>query len=337
VDTPPPATLDERDIAAALAANWEFAADDVRYLPKGLGSYHWEARTQRGSACFVTVDDLATKPWIAPGHDDTFDGLTAAYRTASILHHQAGLHLVVAPYPCLDGRLTLRLSPQFSMAVFPFVDGRAGDWGEPITPAARARLLGELAMLHLATPEAGSHLTTRPFELPGRPGLTAALGAVDQPWTGGPLSESARRALAEHAGRVHGQLSAFDDLARQVEESRETLVITHGEPHPGNLMHTEHGLRLIDWDTVALARPERDLWMLDDGSSDGFAPYSQLTGQIVNRAAIEFYRLEWTLSDIASFIAMFRSEHRRTVWIEQKWRGFGQLLAGAPSSPYAAG
>jgi hypothetical protein len=77
--------------------------------------------------------------------------------------------------------------------------------------------------------------------------------------------------------------------------------------------------------------------MLDDGSWDGFDLYSQLTGRAVNRTAISFYRLAWTLSDIASFAGLFRSDHSGTDWVEQKWRGFLQLLAGAPSAPYSAG
>jgi spectinomycin phosphotransferase len=32
------------------------------------------------------------------------------------------------------------------------------------------------------------------------------------------------------------------------------MVVTHGEPHPGNLIQTSAGLVLIDWDTVAVAR-----------------------------------------------------------------------------------
>ena len=38
--------------------------------------------------------------------------------------------------------------------------------------------------------------------------------------------------------------------------------MTHGEPHAGNVMRTDEGRLLVDWDTVALAPPERDLWML---------------------------------------------------------------------------
>jgi spectinomycin phosphotransferase len=336
VETPPPDAVAEPDLTAALLAGWAIAADSVRYVPKGFGSYHWIAERRGRPRYFITVDDLETKPWIASEHDATFAGLTAAYRTASVLHDQAGLHLVVAPLPSRDGRVTLRLSPQFSMAVFPFVVGQAGTWGDPLTPEARSRLMRDLAILHLATPQAGSRIPPRSLALPERPGLTEALGGLGRPWTEGPLAEPARRALADHAGRVESRLSAFDDLAGIMEESAEDPVVTHGEPHPGNLIHTAQGLRLIDWDTVALAAPERDLWMLDDRSPDCFALYSQLTGRNVNRAAISFYRLTWTLSDIASYVELCRSARSPTEWLEQKWSSFLSLLAGAASSPYAA-
>ena len=31
------------------------------------------------------------------------------------------------------------------------------------------------------------------------------------------------------------------------------MVLTHGEPHPGNTMRTVDGWRLIDWDTALVA------------------------------------------------------------------------------------
>jgi thiamine kinase-like enzyme len=55
-------------------------------------------------------------------------------------------------------------------------------------------------------------------------------------------------------------MARFDDLLDRVREVGGPYVITHGEPHPGNLLRTRAGLRLIDWDMTALARPERDLW-----------------------------------------------------------------------------
>jgi spectinomycin phosphotransferase len=112
-------------------------------------------------------------------------------------------------------------------------------------------------------------------------------------------------------------------------------VVTHGERHPGNLIHVQNGLRLIDWDTVALAEPGRDLWMFDTGDDDALHAYTELTGKPINRAAIEFHRLAWTLSDISWFADMFRAEHTHTRWTEHKWQGFVKLLEGASSAPYA--
>ncbi len=69
----------------------------------------------------------------------------------------------------------------------------------------------------------------------------------------------------------------------------------------------------------------------DDGALDY---YTELTGRAFDRAAIEFYGLAWTLSDVASFTALFRAEHVRTGWTELKWNGFVHLLQGGASAPY---
>ena len=160
----------------------------------------------------------------------------------------------------------------------------------------------------------------------------AALESIRAPWTGGAYSERARHALHDNAASVLDRLSQFDELAAQLDRAHAAPVVTHGEPHPGNLIRTSTGLRLIDWDTVALAEPERDLWMLDDAQES----YTEATGHPVDAAAMEFYALAWTLFDIASFADMFRREHERTRWAEQKWTGFLALLEGGRSRPYGS-
>ena len=336
METPPPTTVDQRDLRRHLVSAWGLAADGhLRYVPKGAGSYHWIAAALGRPAYFITVDDLDTKPWIGRERDETFEGLSSAYQTASVLHDEAGLDVVVPALRCPDGSLTLRLSRQYSSAVFPFVEGDAGTWGDSLTESERNLVLQEVASLHQATARVRVPIAPRPLDLPERPLLSGALAALDRPWEGGPFSEAARRALAGHVVDVTRWLEALDLLARRLEETGTDLVITHGEPHPGNLMHAVEGLRLIDWDTVALARPERDLWMLDDGSTPGFGAYEELTRRTVSTTAIDFYRLAWTLSDIASFASMFRSPHEETTWTQQKWDGFRRLLEGAPSAPYA--
>jgi spectinomycin phosphotransferase len=281
----------------------------------------------------VTLDDLDTKPWIARERDAAFAGLTAAYETAWALHHGADLAFVVAPIRCDDGSIAVRFDDQHSLSLFPFVVGDAGKWGEAMTDGQRARLQRELARLHRASAGRHTHLRRRPHELPERDLLLSALAAVDTPWTRGPYAERAYQLWCECAPSVRERLARLDELARQLDAADLQLVVTHGEPHPGNLIHTASGLRLIDWDTVALAEPERDLWMLDGGSGslDAFAG---TTGTAVDSAAIEFWRLAWTLSDIAYTAALFRGEHTTTPFVERQWAGYVDLLQGGHSAPY---
>lgn len=283
----------------------------------------------------MTVDDLDTKPWIGDQRQVTFGGLRVAYETARVLESQAGLSWVVGPLQASDGSVIVRLSDQYAVSVFPFVEGVAGRWGDRVPRDRRTALLRQLAGLHQVTGQVDAGITRRPLDLPERPLLRAVLDALGRPWRGGPYAEPARHALAGQAETVSGWLAELDGLARSLAAAQEEqLVVTHGEPHPGNLIMTSQGLRLIDWDTAALALPERDLWMLDDGSAGAFGPYVEVTGRGVNVTAVRFFRLAWTLSDIASFAAMFRAPHQQTRWTGQKWSGFLRLLGGAPPAPY---
>jgi spectinomycin phosphotransferase len=335
LDTFPSAPLEADELADTLAISWGLVPDNITYCPKGAGSYHWLGEVAGAPTLLITVDDLDTKPWIGASRDATGKGLAAAYETARVLHEESGLAFVVAPLRNANGSMTVRLSDQYTVAVFPFVEGRVGSWGDPLTNPGRDALLQELARLHKAILPTSVRIDRRPLDLPERHFLTAALGVLDRPWTGGALSEPARHVLAAHSQNVRDWLGQLDDLARRAVQLEERVVITHGEPHPGNVIHCADGLRLLDWDTVALGRPERDLWMLDDGSPGGFALYEDLTGTSISETAIRFYRLAWALSDIASFADMFRSAHQDTQWIRQKWGAFQQLLGGAPSAPYA--
>jgi spectinomycin phosphotransferase len=334
METPPPAGLVEADIVGGLADSWGLDIEGLRYIPKGFGSYHWLGQTPGGEAYFITVDDLDVKPWLGSERASTFEGLQAAYDTALILHEHARLQFVVSPVPGSGGRIARRMTPRFSLAAFPFVDGKAGEWGQPASQEDRDDLLQRLAELHRATPVVASRAPQRGVELPGRASLETALEEVGQPWTGGPFSEPARSKLAAHTEAVTEWLTAFDDLTARVSTATAEPVITHGEPHPGNLIRFDTELLLVDWDTVALALPERDLWMLDDGSTESLASYSDATGRPVDDTAIHLYRLAWTLADVAAFIALFRSEHGTNDGSQKTWDAFTNSLGGTPPQPY---
>jgi spectinomycin phosphotransferase len=319
-------------VAAALALHWDLVATRLDYLPEGGGAYHWLAATGDGGRWFVTVDDLDTKPWLGADRTGVFAGLAAAYRVAADLH-DGGLSFVVAPRPSTAGDATIRLHPRYSMAVLPFVEGRPGRWGDAIDHNGMSEVVDLLVMLHRSTRSA-RRARVRPRRIPGRATLEVALRELDRPWEGGPFAEPARHELARHFEVIAGALAASDRMARGLADAPAPPVVTHGEMHPGNLILTDEGLALVDWDTVALDRPERDLWFLDDPTGAARAAYEALTGDPIDPLALRYYGLAWALTDLAAFTARLRSPHTRNADTERTWSAVQLLLAGREPAPY---
>ena len=265
----------------ALADGWGFDSDAIEYAAVGAGSYHWVAADAGGTRRFVTVDDLDQKRWLGDTRDAACEALGDAFDTAVALRN-AGLEFVVAPIPTSSGEPLRRIGQRHAVALFPFVDGRPGRWG-PYEPGDREAVVSMLAELHRVTTPV---TRTVGLALAGRRRLEAALREVDEPWSGGPFSEPARQAFSGHAADVAEFLVVAERLAAGVETRGGTWVITHGEPHAGNVMRTDGGHLLVDWDTVALGPPERDLWWLAD-ETDALAAYTGATGREIDHEAVE--------------------------------------------------
>jgi spectinomycin phosphotransferase len=170
--------------------------------------------------------------------------------------------------------------------------------------------------------------------VPGRARFEEALDDLEAAWDGGPLSEPARRELAGHLDVVVRWLSELDRLAYRLGETEADPVLTHGEPHPGNLIRTDTGLALVDWDTVAVAPAERDLWMFVDSGETALSAYRDLTGITPDREGLAAYRLLWALSDLAAFTAQLRGEHRRDADADKALAALHSILSGREPAPY---
>ncbi len=297
---------------SSVADGWGLDVSTARYAPVGFGSYHWVTVEAGGTPYFITVDDLRQKGWLGATPTAAFGGLRSAFDTAFALRHNGGLEFVVAPVPTGRGETVRRIGKHFAVAIYPMVDGTAGSFDEAGTPEERTELIRMLVELHVATPFVESTARFANLELPGRQSLENALHAIGRKWLGGPLSGPAKALLTTHGDAVARSLTSFDQLAERVTSAGAKVVITHGEPHRGNVLYTNRKLFLVDWDTVGLAPPERDLWMLDSAAGHEFDLYAGLSGRPVDMAAIDLYRTRWALDDIASFVNRLRSPHERS-------------------------
>jgi spectinomycin phosphotransferase len=319
-----PADLSVHQLSAALRGEWRFSAAELGYVAVGGGSHHWRAANARGERLWLSVDDLDEKPFLGRTRAERFEALRTALECAQRLHDAAGLEFVVAPLPDARSEVLVRLSERYALAVYPYLEGDSYAFGEQLPDVQQRQLLELLVRLHAATPSVAGMANVAHVEVGERAALEKALDERDVAWTGGPFAEDARSRISASVPWVRELLVAFDRLAAGVR--RVPLVITHGEPHPGNLLMARGGaMLLVDWDTVGLAPAERDLWWLDPGI---VAAYTRE----VDPDALELYRLRWFLDDLAYCLKRLRSAETPMVEAQRSWDWLKRTVRGIRAS-----
>ena len=285
-----PAGVSDRDVVDGVRLGWGLDLQSVDWVPLGFGSHHWHGTDTSGAEWFITVDDLDHSICdLSLGRTDTFQRLSGALTVARQARDQ-GLRFVLAPAPTLDDGSVRRLSYRYALAMYQKVDGTAGSFGDYDSPEDAMQVLDLLIDLHTVSETIGTVAPRDPGKVSRLDVLLAAGDPFSEPWDRGPYGERAQRAvrhafaaLTHHADR-HAAL--WESIS-----SPERLVVTHGEPHPGNTMRTADGWMLLDWDTARVAPPERDLWILVASAPDCLDVYQSRTGRRVLPAGIELYRL----------------------------------------------
>jgi spectinomycin phosphotransferase len=326
----PPVDLAPERLREALAGSWQMRADSIDYVPEGGGSHHWKVMDDAGQPHFVTVDDLDDKDWMGDTRDAVFDGLARALGTAAALRDDVGLEFVVAPRAGRDGELLHRVDDGYTVSVFPFLQGRSYPFGPYTDRGLRDGALDMLIALHQSTTAVRARAPHHVPRFGGARDLHAFLADPHGPWEGGPFSEPARQLLASHTADLTELTTGFDRLVDLTAPARADPVITHGEPHPGNVMSVAGRLFLIDWDTAALAAPERDLSLIAVTAGEGIGRYEEATGRRIDPAVITLYRLRWYLDDLASAVRLFRHPHRDTADTRRWWDGLEPRVEQLP-------
>jgi hypothetical protein len=313
-----PTDVTDEAILGALRSGWAIEAESVAYLPVGFGSHHWTASAGDENGVpgwFITVDDLDARRFDAQEpRDRTFVRLRSGLRVARTLA-DAGLAFVVPPIPDRNGDVLRHLDERYSIAVYPQVGGRAGRWGEHLPDRDRRALVELIAAVHGATAAIvgrGVDVERETFAIQARDVLDGALADLGTAWTTGPYADPARNVLKNHSDEIRDALAIHDAVATDQTAAPNRFVLTHGEPHPGNLLRTDEGMRLIDWDTAMLAPLERDLWLLATQDAEIATQYERTTGRRVEPALLGLYRLRWLLADVATLTATLRAPHEET-------------------------
>ena len=320
-----PEDLPDDAVAEALTRSWGLAVDDIAYAAVGFGSHHWNVVVDN-IRWFVTADDLDARTRHAGDtRTEVRQRLASALSTASALH-QGGCSYVVAPTPSHAGSVLEDIDDRYVVAVYPHVDGRTASSGRYDTQAERFAVVDRLVETHAASDSVKSIAGTDDFGIPSRDRLSTALAEISSPWSTGPFAERTRSLLSRHAGGLITALNTYDELAATVRGRGDDPVVTHGEPHRGNVIFTTAGASLVDWDTTRLAPCERDLWSLIDEDSETAAYYTSKSGRSLDNDALRLYRLWWDLCEVSLYVTEFHAPHVATADTETAWQGLQEYL-----------
>lgn len=297
-----PERLGTERVTDLVRSRWGVPAEDVTYLPEGAGAHHWVVTVAAEPAWVATADVMDEPVHVHRIHD--------AYAAGAELFRR-GHEFATAPVACSSGVFLVPAVAGMWMSLSPYVVGRSGA-GVTMDAAQTGDIAEMLGRLHSATPPGRT-----PSWLPGPPhraALAAALDDLDGPWRTGPYGELARRAVAEARPGIEERLARYDELAACGMQRQQSWVVTHGEPHTGNVVWSDAGPRLLDWESLRIAPRERDLRVVLDGDRDLPQRYLMAGGpqDPVSADLLELFDLEWQLSEIGVNADRFRRQHTGT-------------------------
>ncbi len=298
-----PSDLPARRVLDQVRARWDGAAVRAEHLPVGVGAFHWMVGDAHAPRWFATADVPATA-------DDRLQRVSGYDGAATLA---AELDFVLAPTRDRNGRIAVDLSPGYLLSVTRYAVGSTGDgsFADDDERAAAAALLGRLhAMPHPPqvrpwAPAIGWRSDAR------RAGLVRVVRDAD--WTAGPLSPRAGRLLDRARPAVEAALRRFDLLVAAVRGAADRWVLTHGAPHTANLLRTEHGLRLVGWEGLALAPRERDLRTVLSGARtplplESYVAAGGRPGPL-SSDTVELFDIEWRLGEVAEHAVRLARPH----------------------------
>jgi len=306
----PPTGLSDADVEEVIERAWGVAVDSLEYRPIGFGSHHWVATYDQDVRHFVTVDELNSESRV--GDEVSVLGLHLRPALLAAVDLRAfGCSFVVAPITTKAGDPCIQFGG-YAAALFPFIEGQSFSFEVPFGEAGRDQVLEMVVALHRVPIAAIRPPAADGFVIPWLDQLDPSMDQDGEAGSNGPHAGVASRLLIDNEAEIRRLIASYRTLVDRYQSDPVPAVVTHGEIHPGNLMVASEGWKIVDWDTVLLAPPERDLWRLAQEDASMLRAYADATGTAPNQWLVDLYRIRWDLAEIASFAAEFRKPHEDT-------------------------
>lgn len=288
----PPLSIER--LTACLDLEYGLAATSLTFLPLGA--------------------DIDTAVYRVEISKDTpfFLKLRRNFQSASVMvpHLLAsqGIQNVIPPRPTRSGELFAKFD-EWCLLLSPFVTGISG-WDIELAPEQWRELGRGLKALHtVELPETmAGEVPQETYDAKSRLQVRALLDEISCLETNDTVSRQLLRLVQQKRSVITNLLEHADELSARLHQHPSRQCLCHGDIHAGNILLSEDRIFIVDWDTLVLAPPERDLMFVGGGVGgcwnkpqevqwfrEGYGSYE------LNQFALAYYRCERIVQDIAEF------------------------------------
>ncbi len=298
----PPHLSTER-LAACLNREYGLTVASITFLPLGadVDTAVYRIETDDGALLFLK--------------------LRRSFEPASVIvpHLLAGqgAQNIIAPLTTRAGELFVEFEG-FTVLLAPFVEGVSG-WDTHLSPEQwRALGFGLKALHSMGVPESLRAIVPREsFDATARLFVQQLLEEKVACRGGDAIAAELVGIVREKRDVIALILRQAQELGTQLLQQPPAYCLCHADIHAGNVLLCEGKLFIVDWDTLILAPPERDLMFIGGGIGgcwnqpqelqwfeEGYGAYES------NTIALAYYRCERIVQDIAEFAqALLVDEH----------------------------
>lgn len=221
---------------------------------------------------------------------------------------EQGVCNVIPPQLTRLGELSVRFD-DFTLLLSPFVAGVSG-WEMELTPEQWRELGHGLKALHtveLPLPLIRD-IPRETYDSRARLQARGLLDKTNHTSINDAVSRDLLRLVQKKRAVIACLVEHADELGARLRAQSQRQCLCHADIHAGNILLSGDRLFIVDWDTLVLAPPERDLMFIGGGIGgcwnnpqeiqwffEGYGPHE------MDQTTLAYYRCERIVQDIAEF------------------------------------
>jgi len=224
------------------------------------------------------------------------------------LSKKAGLANIIDPIGTMDKKLYVKESSWYIM-MYPYIVGKSG-WDVTLTKEQFIEFGRFMYKLH-SVKLPNDYLKTIPADKYNRKHIETVkkyLKNFKKSLSNDSVIMDFCTALETNHGAINEIIHYLENTINEI--PREKICLCHGDINAGNLLFSENGLYIVDWDTLALASIEKDLMYMGGGignkwnNNDDIEYFYKGYGKEIeiDENLIRYHRCKRIIQDIFYFI-----------------------------------